>query len=260
VTWQPLETATLPIRHRGPRRSGGIRCKAGLHAQPPVVAAEAVPPALHEVRRRWAELLRRIFEVDPLRCPHCGQEMRIVAFITVPAVIDRILAHLRRTATARRRAGRRPGPPRRKRVAARLQPWVRGLLGYAKVGAGPRWGGSRPRTRWRPPPRPRDPGASTGSTLHLSLPAPSLAFTQPYFGREFLFRRWRRSGRSCPRVRLSVRSSRRSKPNRVCQIAAPPSGRRQERVRRVRRIAWQYVGFWGDAQSERSARERRRRR
>ncbi|MBI4410042.1 MAG: hypothetical protein HY561_10065 [Gemmatimonadetes bacterium] len=37
--------------------------------------------------------------------------MRIVAFITVPAVIDRILAHLRRTATARRRA--RAPPPRR---------------------------------------------------------------------------------------------------------------------------------------------------
>lgn len=75
------------------------------------MAAEEVPPALHEARQRWAELLRRIFELDPLRCPHCGQEMRIVAFITVPAVIDRILAHLRRTATARRRA--RAPPPRR---------------------------------------------------------------------------------------------------------------------------------------------------
>ncbi|MBI3080950.1 MAG: transposase [candidate division NC10 bacterium] len=93
-------------------RTRGIRRKAGPDEQPPVaVEAEAVPPALHEVRRRWAELLRRIFAVDPLRCPHCGQEMRIVACITVPAVIDRILAHLRRTATARRRA--RAPPPRR---------------------------------------------------------------------------------------------------------------------------------------------------
>ncbi len=38
-----------------------------------------------------AELLRRIFEVDPLECPRCGQTMRIVAFITEPQVIDRIL-------------------------------------------------------------------------------------------------------------------------------------------------------------------------
>jgi hypothetical protein len=40
-------------------------------------------------------LLRRIFEVDPLRCPRCGGAMRILAFLTEPAAIDRILAHLR---------------------------------------------------------------------------------------------------------------------------------------------------------------------
>jgi len=92
-------------------RTRGIRRRAGVPEPAPAVAAEAVPAALADVRRRWAELLRRIFEVDPLRCPQCGQEMRIVAFITVPAVIDRILAHRRRTATARRRA--RAPPPRR---------------------------------------------------------------------------------------------------------------------------------------------------
>ena len=69
------------------------------HEQPPAVETESVPPSLQEARRRWAELLRRIFEVDPLRCSHCGHEMRIVAFITQPRVIDRILTHLRRTAT-----------------------------------------------------------------------------------------------------------------------------------------------------------------
>ena len=53
-----------------------------------------MPPSLPEAGRRWAELLRRIFEVDPLRCPRCGHEMRIVAFITQPRVIDRILTHL----------------------------------------------------------------------------------------------------------------------------------------------------------------------
>jgi hypothetical protein len=51
-------------------------------SKPSVVEAEAVPPALHDVRRRWAELLRRIFEVDPLRCPRCGDTMRVVGFIT----------------------------------------------------------------------------------------------------------------------------------------------------------------------------------
>ena len=46
------------------------------------------------LRRRWAQLIRRIFEVDPLVCPRCGEAMRILAFVTEPKVIDRILKHL----------------------------------------------------------------------------------------------------------------------------------------------------------------------
>ncbi len=45
-------------------------------------------------RRSWARLLRRILEVDPLLCSRCGVAMRIVAVITDPAVLDRILGHL----------------------------------------------------------------------------------------------------------------------------------------------------------------------
>ncbi len=91
-------------------RTRGIRRRAGAHERPPAVEAESVPPSLPEARRRWAELLRRIFEVDPLRCPRCGHEMRIVAFITQPRVIDQILTQLRRTATEPRRSR---APPRR---------------------------------------------------------------------------------------------------------------------------------------------------
>jgi len=46
------------------------------------------------LRRRWAQLIRRIFEVDPLICPRCGATMRIIAFITEPRVITKILRHL----------------------------------------------------------------------------------------------------------------------------------------------------------------------
>jgi hypothetical protein len=35
-------------------------------------------------------------ENDPLICPRCGSEMPVVGFITQPALIDRILDHLRR--------------------------------------------------------------------------------------------------------------------------------------------------------------------
>jgi hypothetical protein len=75
---------------------------------PPV--AESVPLPLREARRRWAELLRQIFEVDPLRCPQCGAAMRIVAFITQRAVIDRILDHVRRIRDQTLDTAR--GPPR----------------------------------------------------------------------------------------------------------------------------------------------------
>jgi hypothetical protein len=71
-------------------RSRGIRRKAGSHKQPSVGAAAAGPPALSDVLRRWAELLRRIFEVNPLRCPRCGEAMPVVAFITQPRLIDGI--------------------------------------------------------------------------------------------------------------------------------------------------------------------------
>lgn len=60
-----------------------------------------------------AELLRRIFEVDPLRCRQCQGLMRIVAVITDPAVITRILAHRARARDPTHRS--RSPPPRRRR-------------------------------------------------------------------------------------------------------------------------------------------------
>jgi hypothetical protein len=113
-------------------RTRGRRRQAGGDQQPAVVVADGVPPALAAVRRRWAELLRRIFEVDPLRCPRCGTPMRIVAFLTAPAVLDQILTHLRHatrrggTRAPRRSGGEGPAPsPRRKpRLPAPLPPAV----------------------------------------------------------------------------------------------------------------------------------------
>jgi hypothetical protein len=96
-------------------RTRGVRRRTGGGAEPPVVVAAPVAVPHRAARRRWAELLRRLFEVDPLACPRCGHAMRIVACITEPPVIDRILAHVRRAGTPRRwsrappRAGRRGG-------------------------------------------------------------------------------------------------------------------------------------------------------
>jgi hypothetical protein len=82
------------------RTRGRRRRALGADAAPSVAVVEPVALPLREARRRWAELLRRIFEVDPLACPRCGRAMRIVAFLTAPTVIDRILTHLRTRAPA----------------------------------------------------------------------------------------------------------------------------------------------------------------
>ncbi len=47
-----------------------------------------------EWRQNWARLIQKIYEVDPLICPKCQGEMRIVAFIEDEAVIKKILKHL----------------------------------------------------------------------------------------------------------------------------------------------------------------------
>ena len=65
--------------------------------------------SLRAARYRRAELLRRIYEVDPLACPRCAAPMRIVAVITDPAVITRILVHRARS-LERARQSRSPPP------------------------------------------------------------------------------------------------------------------------------------------------------
>ena len=56
----------------------------------------ALPASAAALRRRWREMVRRVYEVDPLVCPRCGDLMRVVAFINARSVIRRILDHLAR--------------------------------------------------------------------------------------------------------------------------------------------------------------------
>jgi hypothetical protein len=52
----------------------------------------------HKPRRipsaKWRELIKKVWEADPLLCPKCQKEMRIVSLIDDRAVIERILRHL----------------------------------------------------------------------------------------------------------------------------------------------------------------------
>jgi hypothetical protein len=59
-------------------------------------APEPAPqdPALRARRLRWAELLQRVFGIEVRKCPRCGADRKIVAFITRPAELKRLCAHL----------------------------------------------------------------------------------------------------------------------------------------------------------------------
>jgi len=53
--------------------------------------------------KSWAEMIRKVYEVDPLVCPSCGGRMRIIAFIEELKTIDRIIHHLKLTFEAERK-------------------------------------------------------------------------------------------------------------------------------------------------------------
>ena len=49
---------------------------------------------LKDRKSTWAALIKLIYESDPLLCPKCGTQMKIVAVIKDGALIDKILDHL----------------------------------------------------------------------------------------------------------------------------------------------------------------------
>ena len=79
-----------------------VQHEAGESEYTPEFRAAAVQQVIDG---RRSVPVARIYAVFPLRCPRCGAEMRIVAFITDPSTIRGILVHL----------GEPPRTPRRSR-------------------------------------------------------------------------------------------------------------------------------------------------
>ena len=47
-----------------------------------------------ESRSTWAKLIAQVYEVDPLECPRCQSPMKVIAVITDPDEVRKILRHL----------------------------------------------------------------------------------------------------------------------------------------------------------------------
>jgi len=99
---------------RGKRRlREEAACPSGDGQAPSVRAKKDQGPDARALRRSWAKLIKRIYEIDPLVCPSCGSEMKVIAFITEHEVVDAILRHLERGEAKEAR-----GPPERSELAA----------------------------------------------------------------------------------------------------------------------------------------------
>jgi hypothetical protein len=105
---QPLiarETSHIPDKGQVTVRRYGLYAnayrgkvrKAGLEAFPLRIVEEELRRFPSKGR---AAMIRKVYEVDSMSCPRCGGTMRVIAFLTEHAVVDRIIDHLKLTFAA----------------------------------------------------------------------------------------------------------------------------------------------------------------
>ncbi len=81
----------------------GKKLKATVDVSHPSIIEAKTPFA---PSRGWAEMIRKVYEVDPLLCPKCHGQMSIISFIEDHKVIDKIIDHLKLSFKSER-----PQPP-----------------------------------------------------------------------------------------------------------------------------------------------------
>ena len=93
------------VRYYGAYSSVARARAEGLGSGAAAADREPSSKERRRLRRSWARMVARIYEVDPLLC-ECGAEMKIIAFITEHRVIRKILGHVRHRENPQER-----GPP-----------------------------------------------------------------------------------------------------------------------------------------------------
>jgi len=100
LDWLAQLTTHIPnkreqmVRYYGyySNKSRGLRKKA--HNDDDIPAVILSDPSNKAVRKNWARLIQKVYEIDPLICPKCRGKMKIIAFIEQPILIRKILEHL----------------------------------------------------------------------------------------------------------------------------------------------------------------------
>ena len=78
-----------------PERRDGTAKQDNL-ADIEIEVREEDTPQRKVCRSRWAAMIQKVYEIDPLKCPKCGEQMRIIAFIEKRDqhdVVKKILKH-----------------------------------------------------------------------------------------------------------------------------------------------------------------------
>ena len=102
LDWVAAITSHIPNKYsqsvhfygRYSNKSRGLRLKAQEESQGNASISYAPPPPKKACSKKWAELIKLVYEVNPLQCPKCQNEMRIATIINDQLVVEKILKHL----------------------------------------------------------------------------------------------------------------------------------------------------------------------
>ena len=88
-------------RRKGKAHKDGSRAKYGYRARPKKTTDKLPDSEMQSAsnkasRQSWARLIQKVYEVDPLICPKCRSKMKIIAVITDPSKVNKILECLKR--------------------------------------------------------------------------------------------------------------------------------------------------------------------
>jgi hypothetical protein len=65
-----------------------------LRIGPPEEPKPQLSVSAKQSRAAWARLIKKVYQADPLCCPRCHKPMKVIAVITDPAQVLKILRHL----------------------------------------------------------------------------------------------------------------------------------------------------------------------
>ena len=106
-----LHVACPPQTRAGSGKANPEIPRRGTAPAEPAEPREIDPSAVRRLNHLpWAVLLKRVFLVDVLECPNCKGRMKIIAAVTAPGSVRRILESLGLPSGAPRLRAARPPP------------------------------------------------------------------------------------------------------------------------------------------------------